>query len=498
MKSIHKFVLKAYLGPMILTFFIVMFVLLMNFMWRYIDELVGKGLSAGIIIELISYAMANMIPMGLPLAMLLAAIMTMGNLGENYELLAMKSAGMSLIRITKPLIILVSLIAVGSFFIGNNLVPYSNKKMFSIIFDIRQQKQSLEFQDGLFFNGIENMSIRVAHQDPDTHLLHDVLIYDNRQANGNMNTIVADSGYIRLSDDKKYLHVTLFHGETYEQTRNNQWFTKSALRHHTFDLQDQKIAMAGFDMGRSDASMFSNSQTKNINELQGDIDSLERTVNTSTTRSYEPLLKEQLFVRDNSVLPLPDSMRIDKSGFRDALFTDSIARLPMREKERVWNQARSLAKNSRNMFAFDESASKEALNQLYRSKVEWHKKISLPVSIMIFFLLGAPLGAIIRKGGLGLPVVVSVIFFVIYYMVSLTGEKFAKEGTWDAVYGMWLSTFVLTPIAVYLTYKATNDSALLDTDWYAGRIKVVREKLAPLFDKLKTKLKRHGKRDDTQ
>ena len=498
MKSIHKFVLKAYLGPMILTFFIVMFVLLMNFMWRYIDELVGKGLSAGIIIELISYAMANMIPMGLPLAMLLAAIMTMGNLGENYELLAMKSAGMSLIQITKPLIILVSLIAVGSFFIGNNLVPYSNKKMFSIIFDIRQQKQSLEFQDGLFFNGIENMSIRVAHQDPETHLLRDVLIYDNRQANGNMNTIVADSGYIRLSDDKKFLLVTLFHGETYEQTRNSQWFNKSGLRHHTFDLQDQKIAMAGFDMGRSDANLFTNSQTKNINELQGDIDSLERTVNTSTTRSYEPLLKEQLFVRDNSVLPLPDSLRIDKSGFRDALFTDSIARLPMREKERVWDQARTLAKNSRNMFAFDESASKEALNQLYRSKVEWHKKISLPVSIMIFFLIGAPLGAIIRKGGLGLPVVVSVIFFVIYYMVSLTGEKFAKEGTWDAVYGMWLSTFVLTPIAVYLTYKATNDSALLDTDWYAGRIKAVREKLAPLFDKLKNKLKRHGKRDDTQ
>ena len=498
MKTIHKLVLKSYLGPMFLTFFIVMFVLLMNFMWRYIDELVGKGLSAGIIIELISYAMANMIPMGLPLAMLLAAIMTMGNLGENYELLAMKSAGMSLIQITKPLIILVSLIAVGSFFIGNNLVPYSNKKMFSIIFDIRQQKQSLEFQDGLFFNGIENMSIRVAHQDPETHLLRDVLIYDNRQANGNMNTIVADSGYIRLSDDKKFLLVTLFHGETYEQTRNSQWFNKSGLRHHTFDLQDQKIAMAGFDMGRSDANLFTNSQTKNINELQGDIDSLERTVNTSTTRSYEPLLKEQLFVRDNSVLPLPDSLRIDKSGFRDALFTDSIARLPMREKERVWNQARTLAKNSRNMFAFDESASKEALNQLYRSKVEWHKKISLPVSIMIFFLIGAPLGAIIRKGGLGLPVVVSVIFFVIYYMVSLTGEKFAKEGTWDAVYGMWLSTFVLTPIAVYLTYKATNDSALLDTDWYAGRIKAVREKLAPLFDKLKNKLKRHGKRDDTQ
>jgi len=219
MKTIHKLVLKAYLGPMILTFFIVMFVLMMYFVWRYIDELVGKGLSAGIVIELMTYAMANMLPLGLPLAVLLAAIMTMGNLGENYELLAMKSAGLSLVRITQPLLIFVSLIAVGSFFIGNNLVPYANKKMYSIISDIRQQRQTLEFRDGLFFNGLDDMSIRVGHQDPDTHLLYDVLIYDNRPTNrGNMNTIVADSGYIRLSDDRRSLLVTLYNGETYEQT----------------------------------------------------------------------------------------------------------------------------------------------------------------------------------------------------------------------------------------------------------------------------------------
>ena len=322
MKSIHKLVLKSYLGPMILTFFIVMFVLMMNFVWRYIDELVGKGLSAGIIIELMSYAMANMIPMGLPLSMLLAAIMTMGSLGENYELLAMKSAGMSLVRITKPLIILVGFIAVGSFFIGNDLVPYANRKMYSIIYDIRQQKQTLEFQDGLFFNGIDNMSIRVGHQDPETHLLRDVLIYDNRQANGNMNTIVADSGYIRLSDDKRYLLVTLFHGQTYEQARNSQWYTKSTLRHHTFDLQKQIIRMDGFAMGRSDANQFSNSQTKDISELQHDIDSLELKVNAATTSSYEPLLKEQIFVRDNSVLPQPDSLRVDKRGYGNLMAMD--------------------------------------------------------------------------------------------------------------------------------------------------------------------------------
>ena len=500
MKTIHKLVLKSYLGPMVLTFFIVMFVLMMNIVWRYIDELVGKGLSAGIIIELMTYFMANMIPMGLPLSMLLAAIMTMGNLGENYELLAMKSAGMSLVQITKPLIILVAFVSVGSFFIGNNLVPNANKKLYSTLYDIRQQKQALEFQDGLFFNGIENMSIRVSRQEPDTHLLHDVLIYDNRKADGNMTTTVADSGYIRLSDDKRYLLVTLFHGENYDQTRNSQWFTKSTLQHHTFDLEKLSIPMDGFAQGRTDADLFSNSQTKNINELQHDIDSLEVKVNAATTSSYEPLLKEQIFVRDNSVLPLPDSLKVDKRHFRDMLAQDSIIGLPTRDKERIWDQARTLAKNSRNMFAFDESAAKEALNQLYRSKVEWHKKISLPVSILIFFLIGAPLGAIIRRGGLGLPVVVSVIFFVIYYIISLSGEKLAKEGNWDAVYGMWLSTFILTPIAIYLTYKATNDSALLDTDWYAGKFKALRDRLTPGIKKTMNaiKFKRNGKKHDSE
>ncbi len=492
MKTIHKLVLKSYLGPMILTFFIVMFVLMMNIVWRYIDELVGKGLSAGIIIELMTYFMANMLPLGLPLAVLLAAIMTMGNLGENYELLAMKSAGMSLVQITKPLIILIGLISVGSFFIGNNLVPYANKKVLSILYDIRQQKQNLEFQDGLFFNGIDDMSIRVGHQDPETHLLTDVLIYDNRSANGNMNTIVADSGYIRLSDDKRFLLVTLYNGEMYEQNRttagNNQWFTKSSLRHHIFEHQEQIIPMTGFDMGRSNSDQFSNSQTKNIHELQGDIDSLERMVSDATNRSYEPLLKERIFTKDNSVLQLPDSLKIDRTNFRDQLMIDSLASLPMREKKAVGALARSSAKNSRNMFSFDESAAKESLNQLYRSKVEWHKKMSLPVSIMIFFLIGAPLGAIIRKGGLGLPVVVSVIFFVIYYIISLTGEKAAKEGNWEAVYGMWLSTFILTPIAVYLTYKATNDSTLLDTDWYAGRVKAIEERLAPYLAPIKVRI----------
>lgn len=486
LKTIHRLVLKAYFGPLLLTFFIVTFVLMMNFVWRYIDELVGKGLDAGVIIELICYATINMVPIGMPLAMLLAAIMTMGNMGENYELLAMKSSGMSLMRIMKPLIIVVGLISIGSFFVVNNLVPYANKKMTSIIYDIRRQKQVLEFQDGLFFNGIDDMSIRVGHQDPVSGLLYDVLIYDNRTANGNMTTTTAETGYIRLSDDKKYLLVTLYNGDNYQQTRNNKWYTNSELRHDRFDVQNAKIAMDGFDFQRTDNSgAIGGSQTKNIVELQRDIDSLDVTVSTTTAKSYEPLLKDNIFTRDIQVLQLPDSLRKDKTGYRDAYLLDSIPTMSVRQKNDLWNSARAIALNSRNSFSFDETAAKEALNQLYRSKNDWHRKLSLPVSVLIFFLIGAPLGAIIRKGGLGTPIVISVIFFVIYYIISLSGEKMAKEGAWSSLLGMWISSIVLTPIAAYLLVKATNDSQLLDVDWYSGKLKVLKERLAPVWNRLK-------------
>ncbi len=486
LKTIHRLVLKAYFGPLLLTFFIVTFVLMMNFVWRYIDELVGKGLDAGVIIELICYATINMVPIGMPLAMLLAAIMTMGNMGENYELLAMKSSGMSLMRIMKPLIIVVGLISIGSFFVVNNLVPYANKKMTGIIYDIRRQKQVLEFQDGLFFNGIDDMSIRVGHQDPVSGLLYDVLIYDNRTANGNMTTTTAETGYIRLSDDKKYLLVTLYNGDNYQQTRNNKWYTNSELRHDKFDVQNAKIAMDGFDFQRTDNSgAIGGSQTKNIVELQRDIDSLDVTVSTTTAKSYEPLLKDNIFTRDIQVLQLPDSLRKDKTGYRDAYLLDSIPTMSVRQKNDLWNSARAIALNSRNSFSFDETAAKEALNQLYRSKNDWHRKLSLPVSVLIFFLIGAPLGAIIRKGGLGTPIVISVIFFVIYYIISLSGEKMAKEGAWSSLLGMWISSIVLTPIAAYLLVKATNDSQLLDVDWYSGKLKVLKERLAPVWNRLK-------------
>ena len=482
MKTIHKLVLKAYLGPLIMTFFIVTFVLMMNFVWRFIEDLTGKGLSADVILELIFYATINMIPLGLPLAMLLAGIMTMGNMGENFELQAMKSAGMSLMRIMQPLIIVTFFISIGSFFLVNNLVPYAYKRSMIILSDIKRQKQVLEFKDGLFFNGIhEDMSIRVEHQDPETGLLHNVLIYDSRSQGGNMTTTMAETGYIRLSDDKKFLLVTLYNGDNYQQTRNTRWYTKNSLRHDKFDVQDMTIRMEGFDFQQSDNAMVNSSQAKNIVELQHAIDSLDVTVAEAVARSYDPLLRDNLFTNDIQVLQLPDSMRIDKSAFVDVNLLDSIKTLPLREQSEIFKTAKPMANNSRNSFSYDEGSAKDGLNQLYRSKNDWHKKLSLPFSVIIFFLIGAPLGAIIRKGGMGTPIVISVIFFVIYYVISLSGEKMAKEGTWSSFTGIWISSFILTPIAIYLMIKATNDSSLLDTDWYDAQFKKIKKKLAPIW-----------------
>ena len=283
---------------MVLTFFIVLFVFIMQFMWRYIDELVGKGLGMDVILELMMYAAVTLIPMVLPLATLFAAVMTMGNMGENYELLALKSAGISLPKVMRPLIILVLFVAVGSFFVANNLVPIATKKISALLYDIRQQKQSIEFKDGLFFNGMDDISIRVDRQDPKTKLLNGVLIYDTSDPNGNMTTTLADSGYISLSDDKKYLLVTLYSGERYEQARGYKWFDNSELRQNIFDVYNMVMKVPGFDFERTDQSMFNGSQTKNVRELQAGIDSLEKISSESASASYEPLLNTFIFPFD--------------------------------------------------------------------------------------------------------------------------------------------------------------------------------------------------------
>jgi lipopolysaccharide export system permease protein len=318
------------------------------------------------------------------------------------------------------------------------------------------------------------MSIRVEHQDPETKCLYNVLIYDNRDKKGAMTVTLADSGYIRLSDNKKFLLVTLFNGETYEETRGKEWVT-GAMRHHKFAKQDGCIPTSGFVVEKSDRTMFGGSQTKNMEELDKDIDSLEHTVNVVTAKSYEPLLKNYVFTNDPLRIIAPDSSVRDGEIRVLADLSDSIKQRSIDEKVRILNDAYRNAMSSSNVVTYDEYSSKEALNQLYRSRIEWHRKLALPVSVMIFFLIGAPLGAIIRKGGLGMSVLISVSFFVIYYVIILLGEKLARDGACPAYIGMWISTYILFPIAIYLTYKAATDSNLMSGDWYYNQWIKIRE-----------------------
>ncbi|MBO7286201.1 MAG: LptF/LptG family permease, partial [Alistipes sp.] len=393
MKKIHLLVLKAYLGPLVATFFIVQFVLMMNFVWRYIDELTGKGLGVSTIAELLACATANMIPLGLPLAMLLSAIMAMGNLGENFELLAMKSAGMSLPKILKPLIVLVSFIAIGGFFISNNLVPYANQRMYEILYDIREQRQDMEFQDGMFFNGLPDMSIRVGHQNEKTKLLSDIIIFDTRASNGDMTTTIADSGYIYLSDDKSFLYVTLYSGDTYEHSRNMRWYDTNTLRHHSFETQEGTFPIAKVGGTSESSKKFTESKTRNMIGLQELSDSLQLMIDQSQAATYAPLFKERIFPRDSSILG-GDSIRYDKANFAPINFYDSISNLPIRERAKVFAQANTAARMARGAYSFDEQSSKVAITQYYRSENEWHRMLTMPVSILVFFLIGAPLSAI--------------------------------------------------------------------------------------------------------
>lgn len=477
MKTIDKLILKSYIGPMVLTFIIVMFILVMQFIWLFINEIAGKGLGLGVIIEFIVYVAITMIPRALPLATLFAAIMTMGNLGENYELLALKSAGISLPRIMAPLFILVCIVMLVSFYISDQISPYYNKKMLTMLTDIRSQKHTLEFQDGIFFNSIDDISIRVGKQNKETGLLTNILIYDTRDPVF-MSTIVADSGYITLSDDKRYLTISLFNGERFEQRRPSNatdWIAGSTLGHQIFDSQKMIVETPGFDFERSDVSMYDDhSQTLTNRQLLAGIDSLRRINLENLERAFNPLAERFLFPRDTSLFMPRDSLRLAGLDHKKMVSAaDSIEKMNLDRKAVVFSNALNNARNAASFVAADESWTKQNLDQLHRYQIEWHRKFALPVSIVIFFLIGAPLGAIIRKGGLGTPIVISISFFVIYYIISITGEKMAKEGTLPASIGMWISTFILLPIAVYLTYKATNDSNLLNSEWYQNKFKQI-------------------------
>lgn len=460
-KKLHALVIKSFVGPFFLTFFIALFVLLMQFLWKYIDDMVGKGLDGTIIAELLFYTSANLVPLALPLAILVSSIMTFGNLAEHFELTAAKAAGISLQRIMMPLLFAAISISALAFFFSNNVLPYTNLKMGSLLYDIRQQKPALSIREGVFYNGIEGYSIKVGDKDEDGKTIYRVMIYDHTGGMGNRKLVVADKGRMESTPDQRFLILTLFNGSSYEeQSKNKGGVDSHPLMRNGFKEYVIRFDLSQFKLNRTNEELFKGGhQMMNLSQLNKAVDSLSTDWVRRENLSKMNVQPYFLFLRD-SVKFKQRVKFYPPIGVNDSITPAS----SLAYYDNAMNQARAM--QSYLLGQRDEKESRSY--QLARFKVEWHRKLTLSAACFILFLIGAPLGAIIRKGGLGMPLVISILFFLAYHVASITGEKFAKEGIIPPWRGMWLSSMILLPIGLFLIYKATHDSVIFDRESYVG------------------------------
>ncbi len=452
-----------------MTFFIVMFILLMQFLWRYIDDLVGKGMNFTLIAELLLYASVGLIPMALPLATMLATLMTMGNLGEHNELLAMKSAGISLPRMIYPLACVSLLVTILAYGVADYLVPVSTLKMRTLIYSLQQQRPDLVIRPGVFYNDIAGYSFRIGSRDQNGSMMRDLMIYDHSENRGNNSVTRADSGIITVTPDNKFLLVELYSGLRYDETDPDAVTALTARRDARvtrFRRERLIKPLQGFGFERSNEDVFSNTyHVMNTRQLRRAADSLQRVRDSLVKTHFERFVGEYFYRKIQ-----PDTLHIRQT--RDTFHLRTYYQgLDTLHRKQVLAEAIELAQQFKNAVASYEDDLRYEKRLQAKHWIEFFRKYSMSIAVLIFFLIGAPLGAIIRKGGLGLPVVVSVLFFVIYYVISITGEKMVRQLATPPEVGMWISTAILIPIAIFLLYKATTDSVLLNRDWYARTVR---------------------------
>lgn len=461
MKKVYLLIVKAFIKPFIVTFFIVMFVLLMLFLFKYIDDLIGKGFEWHVILRLLFYASATNVAMALPLAMLLSSIMTFGNLGESYELVAIKSIGVSLQKAMRPLFVLVTLLSISAFFFSDYMLPVANLKMGSLLYDVRNQKASFLIEEGIFNNSIEGYAIRVQEKGEDGRTLKNIMIYDQTGTSGNPSTTLAKEGVMYKINKDRTLVLELKDGVRYEETSGGKSYNpRERFTRYRFKATEQKFPLDDFEMKRTNEDLFkSNYAMLNLRQLSLYKDSTTRQAD-SISKALMPFLTPSYklfsYVKppDKPIKVVPD-------------YKNNLSELFKNEnKSPAINTAVSEARSVSEILT---SRSEEYLaiqKTIRRYIIEYNRKFTLSVSCLVLFSIGAPLGAIIRKGGLGLPVVMSIIFFLIYHIISTIGEKSAKEGTMSPIAGMWIAIVVLTPLGIFLTYKAASDSALFDIEAY--------------------------------
>lgn len=475
MKKLHLLVLKSYIGPFFATFFISLFLILMQFLWKFVDDLVGKGLEWYVIGELLFYASGTFVPLALPLAVLLSSIMTMGNMGEHYELVAFKSAGISLRKIMMPLISISIILVFVAFYFSNNVLPVANLKMLSLLYDIRQQRPALNITEGVYFRGIDNYVIRISEKEPDGITIRGIKIYDHTDRRGNVTLTVAEWGTMAVSEDQSTLLFNLYNGTNYHEVKQGDPFsTDRPFQRTSFEQQKIRFDLGIFDLTRTDQDLFRGShQMLRLDQLMVFEDSISSDIEERKDHFRADYLSRVFYL--NSVR----NDNFDSLAGKPIDLTQITERFQHQRASFAVDRALSLVRsNKENSNLFHEEI-RQRNRSLARYKIEFHRKFTLSIACVVLFLIGAPMGAIIRKGGFGLPVVVSVLFFVVFHVISITGEKFVREGVLEAHIGMWIAPMVLLPIGILLTYKASTDSAVMDMDSYIRRL----EKVKKLFFK---------------
>ncbi len=488
-------------------FFIAIFLLLMQTVWKYLEDLVGKGLELSVILEFLFYFAIHLIPMALPLAILLSSIMVFGNLAERYELVAIKSAGVSLLRAMRPMFGISIVLAVAAFYTANSLIPKANLSWGALLYDVTQKKPAMNIVDNVFFRDIEGYSIRVGKKHEDNQTIEDVIIYvDSDRKPGNNNILIAKKGKMLISDDKQFMTLYLEDGQRYEELVNDPSY-KTSMPHNTmaFKTYNLTIDLSELAFNRTDKERFSEDhRMMNIAKLATRIDSLDRYIDKKQNSLYKYLapyfyqVRDTIITDDTSVsnrleylqslayvkdkksdknVAVDTSIHTDKLAFvsntkvsskNDAKIKTVEAKSPtnIAKRQRLIENALQSANNAKRISInnIDDASSQKELRAKYQ--VEWHRKFTLAVSCILLFFIGAPLGAIIKKGGFGLPLVVSLLLFILYYVISIFGEKLVKQGALPPFTGMWLSTFILFPLAIFLTYKASTDSQLFNPEAY--------------------------------
>ena len=478
-KKLYVFIIKSFLPLFLATFGVCLFIVLMQFLWKYVDDMVGKGLNFWVLGKMFFYAALSLVPMALPLAVLLASLMTFGNLGENFELLAMKASGISLLRIMRPAIVFAIFVAIGAFFFQNNTLPPVQVKLWTLVRSIRSKSPELNIPEKIFYKDIDKYNVYIDHKNPKTGMMYNMTIYDLTGGFDNASVTVADSGKLKTSEDKLYLILTIYNGESFQNLNKKTFRNKNEkipYRREKFNLKELLIAFdANFNM-EDESFMSGRDFSKNLNQLRTFIDSASvagDSIDKGIVRGLQSYTYQQALRKNVMEHPKP-SPQMQKQEQDTTVITDFESyfnKKDLQQQQKIVSGAKSKVESIQSEFQYNNFLQTERHRMLIGHKMELHRKFTLSFACLIFLFIGAPLGAIIRKGGLGMPAVLSVFLFLFYYSINIFSEKLARQSVLPVWMGMWLSSFVLFSLGMFFTYKAVNDSVMFNADAWTGFLK---------------------------